>query len=360
MLFNFSQFNQKMPHTLPQTGRGARELTETEVLDLAEQHVVYLEEQTDDGELMQMLFGMADDVPTMATIHLHTWQNCDDDDLPGMSSGAGFPRRISSTQALLQRAQGAQGSSSVPAGGAAGVQRGPSPRPAMNAQPQAMQHSQQQQHHVLQPPASMGKQQQQQRGMTSPPQQQQQQQHQMQGYPQQQSYDPGPHGYGRPQMQGGYMQPNTGQLGYPGYDVNGQAQQGTNHPYMPMQGGVFTPSSYSMPGGMFSAAAVLAASQQQQQQQGTGGGGGGEGGQGAGHSQNGPSAGPGGVKQGVQPSNQQSPSQQQQLQPQQQGNTNQHETHQQQQQAQQHMQQHMSGKAMFADPDLPATCGEER
>lgn len=60
MLFNFSQFSQKMPHSLPQNARATGELTDAEALDLAEQHVVF--DQSDDGELMQMLFGMADDV----------------------------------------------------------------------------------------------------------------------------------------------------------------------------------------------------------------------------------------------------------------------------------------------------------
>jgi len=75
MLFNFSQFSQKMPHSLAPGAQ--KDLTETEALDLAEQHVVY--DQSDDGDLMQMLFGMADDVPTMATIHLHKWHNLEGD-----------------------------------------------------------------------------------------------------------------------------------------------------------------------------------------------------------------------------------------------------------------------------------------
>ncbi|KAL6758541.1 hypothetical protein V8C86DRAFT_1469026 [Haematococcus lacustris] len=86
MLFNFGQFNQKMPHALA-PGVAARELSDREVLDLAEQHVVY--DHTDDGELMQMLFGMADEVPTMATIHLHTWHNVDNEQEEGLAGGVG-------------------------------------------------------------------------------------------------------------------------------------------------------------------------------------------------------------------------------------------------------------------------------
>ncbi len=118
MLFNFSQFSQKMPQSLQDTH--TRELTEKEAHDLAEQHVVY--DHTDDGELMQMLFGMADDVPTMATIHLHAWHNVDDDAMP---PHAPHPSRVTSGAqagpAPSPLAAGSSGGGPIAAAAAAGA-----------------------------------------------------------------------------------------------------------------------------------------------------------------------------------------------------------------------------------------------
>jgi len=60
-----------MPRTQPVlsgTSKLVKDLSQ-EALDLAEANVVY--ETQDDGDLMQLLFGVADEMPTMATIHIH-------------------------------------------------------------------------------------------------------------------------------------------------------------------------------------------------------------------------------------------------------------------------------------------------
>ncbi|KAF5841093.1 hypothetical protein DUNSADRAFT_14492 [Dunaliella salina] len=69
-IFNFGQFNQRMPAS--QTNFGSisnQELGDIEAMDLAELNVVY--DHSDDGELMQLLFGIGGDVPSMATVHMH-------------------------------------------------------------------------------------------------------------------------------------------------------------------------------------------------------------------------------------------------------------------------------------------------
>ncbi|GAX77853.1 hypothetical protein CEUSTIGMA_g5295.t1 [Chlamydomonas eustigma] len=71
MLFNFGQFSHRMSRSQPVlagTSKLVNELSQ-EAMDLAEANVVY--ETHDDGDLMQMLFGVADEMPTMATIHIH-------------------------------------------------------------------------------------------------------------------------------------------------------------------------------------------------------------------------------------------------------------------------------------------------
>jgi len=69
-IFNFGQFNQRMPAS--QTNFSSisnQELGDIEAMDLAELNVVY--DHSDDGELMQLLFGIGGDVPSMATVHMH-------------------------------------------------------------------------------------------------------------------------------------------------------------------------------------------------------------------------------------------------------------------------------------------------
>eukprot|EP00955_Chlamydomonas_euryale_P036047 350318-Chlamydomonas_euryale.AAC.26 len=70
-LFDFSQFQHRMPGSQPMM-QGANKLVKDstqEACDLADANVVY--ETQDDGDLMKLLFGVADEMPTMATIHLH-------------------------------------------------------------------------------------------------------------------------------------------------------------------------------------------------------------------------------------------------------------------------------------------------
>lgn len=128
LLFNFSQFSQKMPPSLQEAH--AHDLTDKEAHDLAEQHVVY--DHTDDGELMQMLFGMADDVPTMATIHLHDWHNVDDDQIPPhvaiqRQNALGAQHRLGSTSNLQAAAHASSGGNGQPAQAAGTAAQQPLP-----------------------------------------------------------------------------------------------------------------------------------------------------------------------------------------------------------------------------------------
>mmetsp|Transcript_27268 Transcript_27268/g.59617 ORF Transcript_27268/g.59617 Transcript_27268/m.59617 type:complete len:523 (-) Transcript_27268:320-1888(-) len=80
LLFNFSQFAHKMPAAQPSLA-GRNKLVEDlseEAVDLAEANVVY--DAHDDGDLMQMLFGVADEMPTMATIHLHQFRGTEEEE----------------------------------------------------------------------------------------------------------------------------------------------------------------------------------------------------------------------------------------------------------------------------------------
>ena len=79
LLFNFGQFSQRMPSSQPLlTGPNklVKDLTQ-EAIDLAKANVVY--ETHDDGDLMELLFGVADEMPTMATFHLHKFPNEEQD-----------------------------------------------------------------------------------------------------------------------------------------------------------------------------------------------------------------------------------------------------------------------------------------
>ncbi len=71
MLFNFGQFSQRMPQSQPVlvgSSQLVKDLSQ-EAMDMVEANMVY--ETHDDGDLMQLLFGVANEMPTMATTHLH-------------------------------------------------------------------------------------------------------------------------------------------------------------------------------------------------------------------------------------------------------------------------------------------------
>ncbi|GIL56533.1 hypothetical protein Vafri_11884 [Volvox africanus] len=78
ILFNFAQFSQKLPRSQSQT-RLDKNLSAVGLgIDNGlDSDLLY--DHSDDGDLMQLLFGVPDELPTMATIHLHKWSNEDDD-----------------------------------------------------------------------------------------------------------------------------------------------------------------------------------------------------------------------------------------------------------------------------------------
>ncbi|GLC46524.1 hypothetical protein PLESTM_001885400 [Pleodorina starrii] len=87
MLFNFAQFGQKLPRSQSQT-RLDKSLSAVGLgLDNGlEADLLY--DHSDDGDLMQLLFGVPDELPTMATIHLHKWSNEDEGEAHAGDSGA--------------------------------------------------------------------------------------------------------------------------------------------------------------------------------------------------------------------------------------------------------------------------------
>lgn len=77
LLFNFKQFSEKLPSSSSQSCKPIADLSGS-LNCMTEPNVVY--DQSEDGDLMQLLIGLPDELPTMATIHLHQWhEDCDPD-----------------------------------------------------------------------------------------------------------------------------------------------------------------------------------------------------------------------------------------------------------------------------------------
>lgn len=91
LLFNFSQFNKKMPMNVQVQvplveGKGTASASNGKCSTPEDSgtgtSMTY--DQSSDGDIMQLLFGAPDEYPDMATIHIHQWQggdSCDDLDL---------------------------------------------------------------------------------------------------------------------------------------------------------------------------------------------------------------------------------------------------------------------------------------
>ncbi|KXZ43091.1 hypothetical protein GPECTOR_102g44 [Gonium pectorale] len=80
VLFNFAQFGQKLPRSQSNT-RLNQNLYGLGLDPGLDGDLLY--DHSDDGDLMQLLFGVPDELPTMATIHLHKWSNADGDEEDG-------------------------------------------------------------------------------------------------------------------------------------------------------------------------------------------------------------------------------------------------------------------------------------
>ncbi len=72
MLFNFNQFNTKLPRNQSVT-KFDQNLAAHGLDPGLDSDALY--DHSDDGDLMQLLFGVPDELPSMATIHLHNWGN---------------------------------------------------------------------------------------------------------------------------------------------------------------------------------------------------------------------------------------------------------------------------------------------
>lgn len=78
MLFQFSQFSQKLPSNIPTASTPNEPSTSQIASTPAESGDSWTGalgyEKTNDGDLMHILFGLPDEYPTMATVHLHQWE----------------------------------------------------------------------------------------------------------------------------------------------------------------------------------------------------------------------------------------------------------------------------------------------
>ncbi|KAG2485423.1 hypothetical protein HYH03_015805 [Edaphochlamys debaryana] len=127
MLFNFGQFGQKLPrsssHTRLDKNLSAMGLS----IDPAiEGDLLY--DHTDDGDLMQLLFGVPDELPTMATIHLHKWSN-EADEEDGAEGGGGRPGPVEGGAASSGGAAERTGANGGAPGASSSSQAPPSPPP---------------------------------------------------------------------------------------------------------------------------------------------------------------------------------------------------------------------------------------
>ncbi|GFR44963.1 hypothetical protein Agub_g6273 [Astrephomene gubernaculifera] len=116
MLFNFAQFGQKLPRPQSQNRMDRNRSAMGMGLGLeAGLEEDFLYDHTDDGDLMQLLFGVPDELPTMATIHLHKWHNEEREE------GGQGQQQVDGTAAAGQHAGRGLSAAAAAAGGAAGV-----------------------------------------------------------------------------------------------------------------------------------------------------------------------------------------------------------------------------------------------
>ncbi|EFJ40462.1 hypothetical protein VOLCADRAFT_99741 [Volvox carteri f. nagariensis] len=149
MLFNFAQFSQKLPRSQSQT-RLDKNLSAVGLgLDNGlDADLLY--DHSDDGDLMQLLFGVPDELPTMATIHLHKWSNGDEEEEEVLEPGGNGGERSGLAAATAAAGPGPSSSGRVGGGDADGALSHPFDRTSshvVEGTTTAAVTSQQQHHH---------------------------------------------------------------------------------------------------------------------------------------------------------------------------------------------------------------------